>query len=444
MRRVTALVISLAFIISTMTVAVSAESLTDSDVLITQVQAGSKTSASQEFIEIFNATLGPIDLSDVRIEYFSASSTFASATRTIKLAGMLEAGQAYTVASNDYMNDQALVHFSATLAATGGHVRVVKGSGASFVEYDRVGWGSAVNPELKSAPALSSGDILSRKVATDSTYIDTNNNFDDFEVLGDSQSSASGSGTESSSTDGSHTSTENPAETFTIEISELLPNPAAPQQDSADEFVELFNPNGRTVNLRGYSLQSGTTYNHSFTFSNDSIGAGEYKAFYISQTKLTLANSGGRVRILAPDKTMLDETAMYDAADDGEAWAWLDGQWQWTRAVTPNAQNILEQPVAVEKASKKSTTKKATAPKPKSSKSTKSAKSSANGRTKAATTDIPGLASSGLNEANTPSKIHPGVLVGVGVLAVLYGAYEYKQDVKNFFVQRRRNRGSGS
>lgn len=45
-----------------------------------------------------------------------------------------------------------------------------------------------------------------------------------------------------------------------ISITELLPNPAAPATDDADEFVELFNGSDEPVRLRGYKLQTGNSY----------------------------------------------------------------------------------------------------------------------------------------------------------------------------------------
>jgi hypothetical protein len=124
-------------------------------------------------------------------------------------------------------------------------------------------------------------------------------------------------------------------------INEILPNPSG--SDTGNEFIELYNPTNKTISLSGCSLQvsaSGKVYN----FSNIAIISGQYKAFYNSETGLTLPNSaGGTVWLLSPT-TELQSIAYGSNLDDDQAWALLADNWKSTYQPTPNNPNI-DQPL---------------------------------------------------------------------------------------------------
>ncbi len=180
------------------------------------------------------------------------------------------------------------------------------------------------------------------------------------------------------------------------QITELLPNPASPQTDADDEFIEPYNPSTTSdFNLKGYTLEVGTTTLHDFTFTSDTIvPAASYLAFTSAQTGLAMSNSGGQARLLSPMGQVLNQTASYTTAADGQAWALdaADATWYWTTAPTPGAVNIItaaagaSTAVSTTKPAAKATAKKTTetaavkgvkttkAKKPKAAKKTKSKK----------------------------------------------------------------------
>lgn len=213
------------------------------------------------------------------------------------------------------------------------------------------------------------------------------------------------------------------------QISELLPNPAPPQADATDEFIELYNPNNSTFDLSGFTLQVGTSTLHNFTFPSGqfSLLPHEFKAFYITQTGLSLANDGGQALVLDPSGNVVAKTDVYSDAKDGYAWIFANGLWQWTTSATPDAQNKILAPVA-------STTK------PSSSKSSKKAVSSSSKRpksTKGASTQISS------QPTTSTSNLHPGILAVIGGAALIYALYEYRHDLANAVYRFRRNRRVG-
>src|SRR5690606_29741077 len=115
-----------------------------------------------------------------------------------------------------------------------------------------------------------------------------------------------------------------------IQIMELLPNPGTPKTDANDEFIELYNPHNELVDLAGYRLETGSEFNHVFTFGSRTIAAQTYMVLYAAETNLTLANSGGKARLLDPAGVVVSETAVYDAAKDNMSWTFTGSTWQWS------------------------------------------------------------------------------------------------------------------
>lgn len=442
------------------------------EVLIVELQTGSTTSASEEFIELYNTSDRDIDISTWRLEYFSAAAAdFSSPSRTVQLHGTIGTGKHYLIASNNYLTDKANESFAATLAKTGGHVRLVSPDTlqpAQVIVRDLIGWGTATHPENAAAEAPSEGTSLQRKTDTEGHFIDTDNNANDFainnvptpefstsddEVPEDPPEEAPPQPTEPEEPvdplppdDPTPPRDEEvPIDTPTVltppRISELLPNPASPATDAEDEYIELYNPNPEPLDLEGFTLQTGNSYSYSFTFTTEVLSAQGYKAFYVSETGVLLSNSSSRARLIDPSGQIISEAVAYEDAGDGEAWAWDGLTWQWTTTPTPDAANIITSPLVLgatgsktsaKSAAKKTTAKKASTTKPKTSSAKTTKKSSAAER---ATYEEPAT-------TNQPTPLHPAVLAGVGTLALLYAAYEYRHDVANKVFEFKRYRAA--
>jgi len=228
------------------------------------------------------------------------------------------------------------------------------------------------------------------------------------------------------------------------EITELLPNPSSSGNDTVAEYIELYNPNDQPFDLSSFSLRSGTTVLHSYTFPpGTSLPGQAFSAYYAVVTGLSLSNSGGRVGLLDPLGNELISSATYGSAKDDQAWALANGNWYWTISPTPGAPNVIIQPMATTanslvtttsqpavskttKAKSATTPKAAKAPKAATTKSTKAAKPKTV------------LAASSAAVALPQRPIHASVLALVAGLALLYGAYEYRTDLSNQLFKLRR------
>jgi hypothetical protein len=460
--------------------------------LITEVQtalAGSGN-ASKEFVELYNTTDQVIDLTAWQLWYISATAaSYDEPTKRIAFPNasdgqpLLVAAKSYIVLSGNatHLADVRQGLYDATLA-TNGHLRLVQHaddyqSSCQLVVADSMSWGTATPPAGQASVAPAPGESLERKRLPDGTYIDGTSGADFAITTTPSPgvaSQASGDGPwldyqSVSLTDPGCSPvppTEEPPETppgesppavvetppaevppgpedstpripagnsglKTPQISELLPNPASPQTDAEDEFIELYNPNDVPFELSGYVLEAGLTTKRKYVFpQGTTMQPHSFVAFFSGDTRISLSNTAGQVRLTDPQGAVLAESTAYGTAKDGQAWLFAGGSWQWTTKPTPNALNVVSAPAAV----KKSTTTKAKKPasSTKSAATTSKQNKSETAETAAATTST----------TNSRGPIHGGVLALVGGFAVLYAAYEYRRDVANKFHQFRSNRAA--
>lgn len=164
------------------------------EVVISQVQFGGAASgtATQEFVELYNNTDHPVDVTGWCVTYSSASDQTQreiSCLRPIDISTLLylDAHSYLLFVSPEYLATKGEMfvydaEFSSTSGMSGvsGHVRVVDGQG---IERDRLAWGLAVTPETEPSVAQSAGSSLVRKAVDDVVLQDTDNNANDFRVL---------------------------------------------------------------------------------------------------------------------------------------------------------------------------------------------------------------------------------------------------------------------
>ncbi|MEA3463758.1 MAG: Ig-like domain-containing protein [Patescibacteria group bacterium] len=135
-------------------------------VMISEVSAD-MGSATAEFVELYNASSTAINISGWKIEYSAAGSVSWSNKATIPTTTNLPAFGFYLASTANFDTASGVngdTSLASGLALSGGHIRLTDGS----TEIDKVGWGTAENPEGTAIAAHSAGQSLERKAFGDS------------------------------------------------------------------------------------------------------------------------------------------------------------------------------------------------------------------------------------------------------------------------------------
>jgi hypothetical protein len=124
-----------------------------------------------------------------------------------------------------------------------------------------------------------------------------------------------------------------------IRISEFLPNPIGSDNT---EFIELFNPTGQYADLSELKLddEEGGSRGYTFPFGT-AIGPGEYLVFGKQVTGIALNNTSDSVRLLFPDRSVIQEVAYKDVPEGASYAIDQEDVWQWTEKSTPGKKNVF-------------------------------------------------------------------------------------------------------
>jgi len=131
-----------------------------------------------------------------------------------------------------------------------------------------------------------------------------------------------------------------------IEIVKIVPNPAG--ADSENEIIEVRNNSKKKIALTDWKIATGSgenAYNHPI-IDEISLEPNETKMLTREFSKFSLNNKAGKVSLVLPDGKIAD-TVEYakEKIAEGEAYAKIDGQWQWLDPDAQGEDDIAEEPV---------------------------------------------------------------------------------------------------
>lgn len=120
-----------------------------------------------------------------------------------------------------------------------------------------------------------------------------------------------------------------------IRLSEFMPNP----QKDENEWVELYNPTSKEIDLSGYKIDDiEEGYRPYIIPEGTIIGPRSYLVFYFSASRFN--NEGDSVRFICPGGRVLDSYS-YTTTTRGFSYAKINGIWSQTQTPTLGGPNII-------------------------------------------------------------------------------------------------------
>jgi phosphatidylserine/phosphatidylglycerophosphate/cardiolipin synthase-like enzyme/predicted extracellular nuclease len=144
-------------------------------VVISEFATRGLSSATDEFVELYNPTSSAIDISGWKLQYKSASGTIWNDRAILPANSSIPAHGFFLIANQTSYTGPPAADYtsgswtSGTGMADSGHERIID---ASAVQVDLVGWGSAIAPEGSPAPnhgTSANGNSVERKALASST-----------------------------------------------------------------------------------------------------------------------------------------------------------------------------------------------------------------------------------------------------------------------------------
>lgn len=124
-----------------------------------------------------------------------------------------------------------------------------------------------------------------------------------------------------------------------VYIGEFLPSPAGSDDD---EWIEIYNSNNFPVDLSGWKLDDKENKTKPFIIpQNTFIAAKNYLVFSRMATKIALNNNKDSIRFYYPENIVIDEIKYEESKEDYSAARRQDGNFIWTKNITPGAPNIF-------------------------------------------------------------------------------------------------------
>ncbi len=348
------------------------------------------TDANDEYVELFNPHAEPIDMAG-----YSVIAGTTTKYRYTFPSGTVIAPQSFLVVTS------AMTPLSLSNSGTTVEILNDLGQRVDAISYEKAMGGEAWALNSNGAwvwttsPTMGAGNIITIKPVSSATTKTT--------IKKTTSSKTANKPTKKKT---------NYSVALPIQLNEIFPDPASPQTDAKDEFIELYNPHPMAINITDYTITAGSTKQYRYTFPEGSVIApGGYIVIDSADTSVSLSNSGGTVKLLNNFDKEIDAVT-YTEASSGQSYARDElGKWQWTTTVTKLGPNSI----VVASGTKGSTTKVAGA----------TAKDST------------------IKLQEAPQPLPGWVLALLGVTAVCYAAYEYRYEARNYFNKFSRNRTAG-
>lgn len=130
-----------------------------------------------------------------------------------------------------------------------------------------------------------------------------------------------------------------------VTINEFIPNPEG--SDTENEWIELTNKSGETINLSGWRLDDADGGSNAFTVPDETrIDPDGFLVFGRPKTKIALNNDIDAVRLIWPSGEIAEEVT-YSESKEGWSVVRTKNGWEWTNTPSPGSENILRKETAI-------------------------------------------------------------------------------------------------
>ncbi len=317
-------------------------------VVINEVQIAGST-ATDEFVELYNAGSESVDLAGWRLTKKTASGNEYNLLTSFP-ALTIQPGSFFVIGHEHSSVMKQIAYSTSQSLASDNTVILYRDAGETVV--DIVGFGTASVREGNACQNQVEGNSLQRVP----NGIDTNQNSADFvnaiptpgvKNTVSAQSPSLPSSTQTPTNDSNQSSSGPAAQTISgqniaadIVISEILPNPVG--SDTDGEWIELKNNQMSSVDLVGWILEdaSGHGFFISKSLANTDIAPNGFYTLDYAQTKITLNNYTDVIVLKRPDGVIADRIS-YSGLVEGQSYIRIERDWKVTDSPTKNASNLF-------------------------------------------------------------------------------------------------------
>ncbi|MBI3626813.1 lamin tail domain-containing protein [Candidatus Uhrbacteria bacterium] len=325
-----------------------------SPIIITEVQIEGST-ATDEFVEIYNSGDAPVNLKGWRL---------SKKTATGNENNLLTDFPDLTLASGSFLTIGSApgtdLKYSTQQSLSDNNTAILYSDSGKTVA-DLVGWGDTSIFQGQAAMSPEKAQSLQRKFDAGKFAV-TGNNGADFLMASPTLKSATlppvsqpsptpAPSPASAPASGGGGSYFPPALIAYLKekakpdviFNELLPNPAGP--DDRDEFIELKNLGNTLVDLTFWKIKSSQG---EFTFEPEKwrqpyLSAGQIFLLKRTDLNLALGNKKESLKLLDAGGEMMDQVKYADAEEEtGYMWDAANSHWRWSSSLTPGQENIYK------------------------------------------------------------------------------------------------------
>lgn len=308
-------------------------------VVINEVQiTGGTGKSNDDFIELYNTSDKPIDITDWKLEKIIKSGTksiIKNFEAPLNQKIIIPSGGYFLWACSDgAFKNITLSEFTSSAILSNDYSIALLDKENIIIDALAYGTGHAIthNPSILFFSNPVANTSLERNLNTNTFYIQTNpspknNSFMEEEIIEDEDE-------------------KNPEEpkkinNLEIRINEVFPNPSTKGEDN--EFIEIFNYGDDPVNISNFTLKDASKSSH-YAFPEDTfINSGKFIVVYKETSRISLNNTDEKIYLLDENDKLIDFLEYSETKEESSyGFDENENKFRWSKNITPGEINIFD------------------------------------------------------------------------------------------------------